>query len=277
MPEKLLYGVVGDPIAHSLSPLIHNGWMRAAGLPAEYRAIQIAKGEFEQGMRALEAQNVLGLNVTLPHKEAALAYCKGVSLGAGEIGAVNTMSRDIDGSWRGDNTDLAGFLRGLNRAGLTDLSDLNALVLGAGGAARAVIAAVRDTGANIRIANRTLSRAEELAQRFGLPADSCLTLEAGLEILYSADVVVNTTSLGHTGDLGFDWPDGTGRLIYDISYGKAAQRILEPAEKAGWQTIDGLGMLVGQAAAAFEIWFETAPDEDDAYDRCRYALEAAGA
>lgn len=277
MPDKALYGVVGDPISHSLSPLIHNGWLRAEGIPAEYRAFQIPAGDFEAGMKTLEAQDIHGLNVTLPHKEAALAYCSDLGMSAAQIGAVNTMVYEFNGTWRGENTDLSGFIRGAKLGGLGNLEGLNALILGAGGAARAVVAALKDSGANIRIANRTLERAQSLAKRFGLAEENCLTLNDGLSLAYSADIVVNTTSLGYSGDLEFRWPDGTGRFLYDISYGKAAQRILRPAADEGWQTLDGLGMLVGQAAAAFELWFDISPDEDEAYARCRHALEAAGA
>lgn len=272
-----LFAVVGDPIHQSLSPLIHNSWMRRASLPAEYRGILIKTGEFAAGMRTLESQGIQGLNITAPHKHAALEYCDKLSPEAARIGAVNTMLRDEDGAWMGLNTDKPGFIRSLSRIGIEDIKGRHVLVLGAGGAARAVVAALVETGAQVRIANRTLEKAQALAESFGVPTTNCLSFDHGLAALGASDLVINTTSLGHKGEFEYQWPDGTGRMLYDISYGKAAGAFLTPAYEAGWQTEDGLGMLVGQAAVAFEAWFDITPDAALAYGLCRKALEAVGA
>ncbi len=267
-----LYGVVGDPIAHSLSPLIHNGWIETHGLDARYEAIRIPDGEFSNGVRELEARGAVGLNVTLPHKHAAAEFATKKSEAVTRLGAANTLHA-TEGVWQADNTDVGGFQDML--AGTLDapLKGQRVTVFGAGGSARAVVYALSEAGADITLCNRTLSRAEALLEDLQIDGGQILDLETGLARLAEADLVVNTTSAGHGGE-GFDLPDGRGRLFVDISYGAAAEHMLEPARASGWKTADGLSMLVHQAARSFEIWFGIAPDTDDALKRCRAALEA---
>lgn len=268
-----LYGVIGDPITHSLSPLIHRGWVRDLGLDADYLAFHVPDGELDAGLAALEREGVRGLNVTLPHKSAVMELCAERSPLVEQIGAANTLSRLPDGGWRADNTDKDGFLTDFQEAFGASLSGVRILMLGAGGAARAVALALKEAGAETVIANRTPARALSLCADLGLPAKRAIPLAEADAALEFADGVVNCLSLGHAGgelELG----EGRGRLFYDISYGKAAARVLTGALEEGWRVADGLGMLVGQAALSFEIWQGVQPNKAAALARCRTALEA---
>lgn len=268
-----LYGVIGDPVTHSLSPLIHRGWMRDNHLDADYRGFQVPAGELQSGMAALERDGVRGLNVTLPHKSDVIALCGEKSPLVQTIGAANTLSRLPDGGWRADNTDKDGFLEDFQAAYAGELTNTRILMLGAGGAARAVALALTEAGADVAIANRTLERASQLCADLGLPENRAIPLTDYLQLVRSADAVVNCLSLGHSGEM-IELGDGDGRLVYDISYGKAAAPFLEASAATGWKVADGLGMLVGQAALSFEIWHGLRPDKASALSRCRAALEA---
>lgn len=268
-----MYGVIGDPITHSLSPLIHRGWMRDHRLDADYRGFHVPEGELVSGMAALERDGVRGLNVTLPHKSNVIELCSEVSELVEVIGAANTLSRLPDGGWRADNTDKDGFREDFQADFAGDLTNARILMLGAGGAARAVALALIETGADVAIANRTLERASRLCADIGLPQNRAIPLADYPRLVQSADAVVNCLSLGHSGET-LELGDGDGRLVYDISYGKAAAPFLKAAAAKGWRAADGLGMLVGQAALSFEIWHGLRPDKASALSRCRTALEA---
>lgn len=286
----MLYGVIGDPIAHSLSPLIHKGWMREHGLEAEYLAMQVPEGDLPQALQTLESRAFTGLNITLPHKKAALAIAGGATRRAGLIGAANTLWRPGDGTWQADNTDAPGFDYALKEAfgerqtdPSTETSNVDALVLGAGGAALAV---AHVFGAEVRptvFCNRTASKADAMVgvYKASHPANKNNTpvriapFEALKNELRVCAFVINATSLGHSGK-SIDWPPGEGRLVYDLSYGRAAEAFLAPARAAGWTTVDGLLMLVAQAACSFEIWFNIKPNIASALARARRTLDNAG-
>ena len=272
-----LYGVIGDPIAHSLSPLIHNGWMRDNRLDAEYFALQVPANDLTGGLETLARRGARGLNVTMPHKEAALAIAKTATPRARAIGAANTLWRPGDGHWHADNTDAPGFLAALSGLLTAPLKGQRVLVLGAGGSARAVVHALHSEGASILLANRTLARAEALIAQYADPATpsthKAVTLESGLEQAKTVDIVVNTTSLGHQGGT-LDLGAGQGRLFYDLSYGPPAKPIIAAASAAGWQAEDGLQMLVYQAAFAFERWFAIMPDIETGLARVRRTVDA---
>ncbi|MEM7766044.1 MAG: shikimate dehydrogenase [Pseudomonadota bacterium] len=269
-----LYGVIGDPITQSLSPLIHRGWMRDHDIDADYKAFRIAAGELREGLKALEREGVRGLNVTMPHKMDVAAICESVSPLASDLGAVNTLSRTQSGGWAGDNTDYQAFLDDFRAAGGGRLQACPILVLGAGGVAQAVARGLSEAGFLILIANRTQSRAEALAETLGLPAGSVHPLADVQTLAANADAVVNTLGAGHAGET-LSLGDGDGRLFYDVSYGKAARANLDAAATRGWTVADGLPMLVGQAALSFEIWHGVSPDKAVAETRCRQALELA--
>lgn len=265
-----LLGVVGDPVAHSLSPFIHNGWLRANQIDAVYSAFEIKAGELQGGLDALARQGVIGLNVTLPHKEEALRLAGSVSEKAKQLGAVNFLVRRENG-WIGDNTDAAGF--GLTlEYGDIDVAGRNVFLLGAGGSARAVASVLSERGARLTICNRTVARAQTLARDIA-PGARVLGLEEGMGELASAALVVNTLSLGHSGGK-LDLPESTGGIFYDISYGKGAAAALAEARFRNWRVLDGLGMLVAQAAISFDHWFGVMPDMAEAHARCRRLVEA---
>lgn len=271
-PPSKLYAVVGDPVSHSLSPLIHNRWMREAGVDAHYSAIHLQAEDAAPSLKLL-AHDYSGLNVTLPHKIAALAASEEASANARRVGAANTLVRNDRGGWSAHNTDIEGFAEALQSAEGTDLKGKPVVLIGAGGAARAAVLHLAKLGADLSIVNRSRENADALAKDLAPKART-----AGLDQLGAlaseAAVVVNSASLGHSGASLPVLPPGRGRPFLDMSYGKAAETVLNQARLAGWAPHDGLRMLVGQAAAAFHIWFGLVPDTDGALDACRAAVAA---
>lgn len=265
-----LLGVIGDPIAHSLSPLIHNGWIRDMGYNATYEAMHVAEGAFGSALKTLESRDTLGVNVTLPHKTSALQAAHSVSDTARAIGAANTLTFQKSGHWRADNTDAPGFLRAL---GPYNPDTDNIVILGAGGSARALVFALGSSDVHLTVLNRTLEKAKVLADQLGGNNTLYGSIDQYNEHIESATIVINTTSLGHSGEV-LELPEGRDRLFFDISYGKISDPQLDEARSKGWQTRDGLHMLVAQAALSFEIWFGEDPDPAIALRRCRTALEA---
>lgn len=266
-------GVIGDPIAHSLSPLIHNAWLKAAGIDAQYDAIHVSEGELPAALARLSTEGAIGLNITMPHKHAALEAAASASEAAQKIGAANTLTRTGNGTWIADNTDAPGFLRALANAGISDLAGCKTLVLGAGGSARAIVYALYESGAQICLLNRTVERARALLDDIAPDKAVHGPLEQIGDKLSDADLVINTTSAGHSGAF-IPLTQGAGRLFMDISYGAAANGQLAHAEQMGWQVRDGLPMLVTQAAESFRIWFGQMPDTNIAMAQCRKAVEA---
>lgn len=265
------YAVVGDPVAHSLSPLIHNAWLRAAGIDAHYDRIHLQSQDAARDIRALAA-DYSGLNITLPHKIAALAASANASPEARAIGAANTLARDAGGAWSAHNTDVAGFEIAM-KAALGGKPASSVVMIGAGGAARAAIASLAKSGARIAIVNRTEANAKTLAMELA-PSASTGDLSKLAAFAEAADIVVNSASLGHAGEPLPALPAGKGRPFLDLSYGKAVAGTLTAAASSGWTPHDGLPMLVGQAAAAFRIWFGISPDEASALKACREAVAA---
>ena len=267
----ILLGVAGDPIAHSMSPLIHNGWLEDLGIDAEYERFHIPDGAFDTCLKNLEKRDLFGLNVTLPHKGAALAAAGEVSKAAATIGAANTLSRTSMGEWRADNTDAPGFMQSL---GTVSPAEDHALILGAGGSARAIVFALTNSKIPLTILNRTASKAAELAHELGAESTGHGTLDLYTEYIETATIVINTTSMGYSGDI-LTLPEGGGRTFYDISYGKISEPQLAHARERGWVVKDGLDMLIAQAAFSFEIWFGMLPDMRSARERCLVAMEAS--
>jgi shikimate dehydrogenase len=265
------FAVVGDPVAHSLSPLIHNAWMATAGLDAHYERIHLQSLHAAEDLRAM-AQAYDGLNITLPHKIAALAAATNASPEARIVGAANTLVQN-DGAWIAHNTDVAGFEIAMRAAAGDELRNLRVLLIGAGGAARAAVVSLNRAGAELTIANRSEVNAAALANELA-PHAHTAGLDAIEALSASADVIVNSASLGHAGGSLPPLAPGNGRAFLDLSYGKAAAPILAAASAAGWTPHDGLSMLVGQAAAAFELWFCFRPDQASALRACREALAA---
>ena len=262
-PETAVCGVIGCPVGHSMSPAIHNAAFGAAGVDAVYVPLLIEPGadNFNRFMDAMLDRpwlNWRGLSVTIPHKENALAYVGGDNCDplAVEIGAVNTLTVDPDdGSLKGDNTDYAAAIDALcDCMGIAreDLAGRYIAVLGAGGAARAIVAALAHYRAEITIYNRTVSRGETLADEFACRAAGRDAL-AGLE----AEIVINCTPIGMHPNIDASPLDGIPpcvEVVFDTIYNPVGTRLLAAAGAAGARTVSGLDMFVNQAVAQFEIW-----------------------
>jgi shikimate dehydrogenase len=254
--------VCGHPIAHSRSPKIHGFWLKRYGIEGSYTAIDVAPDDFSAFLKGLSGDGFAGGNVTIPHKEAAFRLVDRRDAAAEAIGAVNTLWF-ADGQLWGGNTDAYGFAANLDEyAPGWDKTD-TALVLGAGGAARAVVHALKQRGIrDIRIVNRTVARAEELAASCG-EGVSAHPLAATAEFLPETGLLINTTSVGMHGndELPVDpsaLPDHA--VVTDIVYVPLETPLLAAARARGLKTVDGLGMLLHQAAPGFERWFGVKPE-----------------
>jgi shikimate dehydrogenase len=268
-----LAGVMGWPVGHSLSPRLHGFWLRQHRIDGAYVPLAVAPDRLEQALRALPAIGFRGVNLTIPHKEPALALVDRITPAAARIGAVNTVIVGQDGLL-GDNTDGYGFIASL-AAGAPDwqAGAGSAVLLGAGGAARAIAVALIDAGApELRLVNRTLARAETLASQLG---DAARERGATLTVLpwqdegalAGASLLVNTTSLGMTGQppLEVDLaPLPAEALVTDIVYNPPETGLLAAARAHGHVVVDGLGMLLHQARPGFRAWFGIDPEVTDA-------------
>jgi len=264
--------VTGFPIKHSRSPLIHGFWLREMGLEGSYEAIEVAPENFAEFATSLAKNGFVGGNVTIPHKEVAFATVETRDEAAEAIGAVNTLWLE-DGKLCGGNTDAYGFAANLDAlAPGWDHAD-TALVLGAGGAGRAIVHALQTRGfSRIAIVNRTLSRAEELASHFGKGV-SARGWDAAQDLVKDAGLIVNTTSLGMSGhgeatEFPLDLTEARKSAVAtDIVYVPLKTPFLAKAEAAGLKTVDGLGMLLHQAVPGFERWFGKRPQVTEALRR----------
>lgn len=262
-----LAGVIGSPIAHSKSPRLHGHWLKHYGLPGHYVPMDVAHDDLEEVLRTLPRMGFVGVNVTIPHKETVMALADQVSDRATLIGAANTLSFR-DGKIHADNTDGYGFLENLRQgAPGWDAKSGPAVVLGAGGAARAVISALLDAGApEVMVSNRTRVRAEKLRDDFGQRVSVVDWVQAG-NILEDATLVVNTSSLGMVGKPPLRVPlDGLRpeTVVTDLVYTPLQTGLLQEAAALGCTTVDGLGMLLYQAVPGFERWFGLRPTVDEA-------------
>lgn len=267
-PRIPLAGVIGSPVAHSKSPRLHGYWLRKYGITGHYVPLDVAPEDLETVIRALPKAGFVGCNVTIPHKEAVLALADTVTDRAALIGAANTLVFRRDGRIWADNTDGYGFTANLRQnAPDWDPTEGPAAVIGAGGAARAIIASLLEVGApEIRLSNRTKARAEALRMEFGARVVVFDWVQAG-NMLEDATTVVNTTSLGMVGKPEFRLPlDALSprATVTDLVYAPLKTRLLSEAEQAGCTVVDGLGMLLHQAVPGFERWFGKKPEVDQA-------------
>ncbi len=262
-----LAGVIGSPIAHSRSPKLHGYWLERYGLHGHYIPMDIAHADLANAVKTLPSLGFVGVNVTIPHKISVLGLADSVSDRASLIGAANTLTYQSDGKLHADNTDGYGFLENL-RSGAPDWDPEAgpALVLGAGGAARAVIAALLGAGTReVRISNRTRARGDALRAKFGNRIAVYDWVQAG-NAVEGAATVVNTTSLGMEGKAEFRVPlDGLdpSAIVTDLVYTPLETTLLKRARDAGCTTVDGLGMLLHQATPGFERWFGVKPEVDE--------------
>ncbi|HTO30758.1 MAG TPA: shikimate dehydrogenase [Pararhizobium sp.] len=258
--------VTGYPVKHSRSPLIHGYWLKQLGIEGSYRAQEVSPQAFSDFIAALRdgASGFIGGNVTIPHKEMAYALADRPDELSTELGAANTLWVE-DGQVHATNTDGHGFTANLDERAPGWNQCSTAVVLGAGGASRAIIQAVRDRGLEtIHVVNRTTARAQELADRFG-PAVHAQPMEALAEVMQDAGLFINTTSLGMDGtevpQIDFTRMR-TGSIVTDIVYVPLKTPMLRQAEEQGFTIVDGLGMLLHQAAPGFEKWFGRRPTVD---------------
>ena len=258
-----LYGITGYPLGHSLSPVLHNWALSQAGIAGAYLAWPLQAGQISDFVGAVRTLHIQGVAVTIPHKETIMPFLDSLTARARAPGAVNTLYWDEGRLW-GDNTDVDGFVAPLRGRAFS-----SALVLGAGGAARAALAGLRELGlSDIAVCNHNAERGRKLAEAFGV---CCADWEdrAG----YDADLVVNATPLGMRGAYegqnplppeAFARRQAGSRIAYDLIYTPLTTRFLAEAQAAGWQTQDGLAMFIAQAQAQFRLWTGREFSETDA-------------
>ena len=258
-----LAGVMGWPVAHSRSPVIHNHWIAEHGLKGAYVLLPVQPVQIESALRSLPVLGFAGCNLTIPHKVAALNVVDRVDPLAQRIGAINTIVVEPDGSLTGKNTDGYGYIQSLRDAQPAWKATTGpAVVLGAGGAARAVIVGLIDSGASeIRLTNRSWAKAHDMAQEFGGPVRA-IPWEDRHDALAGAALLVNTTNQGMHGEAALDLrldklPEHA--LVSDIIYVPLETPLLAAARLKGHLTVNGLGMLLNQARPAFAAWFGVEP------------------
>ncbi len=251
-------GVIGDPIEHTASPAMHNAVFKKLGLDYVYLPFRVKREELGKAIEGMRALNIRGLNVTIPHKVAVIPFLDELDGLARKIGAVNTIVND-DGVLTGYNTDATGFRQALLERGIEPMGK-KVVILGAGGASRAISFILAEQGANLTILNRTPDKARQCASMFSQREVRALELnrENLVEVLEKADILINATSVGMTPNIDetpvpFNLlkPDLT---VFDIVYNPIKTRLLREAEEAGAKTISGLDMLLWQGALAFEKW-----------------------
>jgi len=260
----ILAGVMGWPISHSRSPLIHSHWLAEHGLLGAYVPLAVNPLQLPEALTGLKALGFAGCNLTLPHKIEALPWVDAVDPMALRIGAVNTLTVRADGSLHGANTDAFGFIQSLREAHPSwHASAGPAVVLGAGGAARAVVWALADAGAkDIRLLNRSPDKAQAMAQEFGAPVKALAWSERHAA-LAGAALLVNTTTQGMQGQPALDLHLDdlpVHALVSDIVYTPLQTDLLLRAAARGNPTVNGLGMLLHQARPAFASWFGVMPE-----------------
>ncbi len=260
-----ILGVIGDPIQHSLSPVMHNAALAAMGLDYVYVPFHIHVKDLEQGLQGLQAIAVQGFNITIPHKQTIIPLLAGITPLAEAVGAVNTVWRDSDGHWQGTNTDVEGFVTPLF-AYPRDWATQNAIILGVGGAARAVVAGCAQLGLrSLHVLGRNPDKLQAFQQSWiNSPISVQFKIhpwEALAEVLADADLIINTTPLGmHPQVDSSPLSDAdaarikSSAIAYDLIYTPSPTRFLQQAKKEGAEILDGLDMLLYQGAAALKQW-----------------------
>ena len=255
-----VYGLIGDPVDHSLSPEIQNAAFRAIRLNAVYLTFQVRQAQLKWAIKGLKSLNVRGFNVTTPHKRAILRYLDDVETEAAEIGSINTVKNE-NGTLTGFSTDGEGVLSSMKAAGISP-DGRSALLFGAGGAGRVIAYALVGRGYSLKIANRTESNAKRLAKflhgKFGRKIDAIpLSKKALKESVNHSDIILNASSMGmdgkHNPPLDKRWIRDD-HWVFDIVYRPVRTKLLQDAASAGARTINGLDMLVHQGASSFTLW-----------------------
>jgi shikimate dehydrogenase len=274
------FGVIGHPVDHSLSPFIHKAFAKQWATNLDYQAFEIEPNQLVASLAKLALHETYGLNVTLPHKQAVLPLCHSHSERAKRAQAVNTLTLK-DGAWHGDNTDGAGLVNDLTQRHGIDLRSRRTLLLGSGGAAFGIAPALLDAGiAELMISNRTANKVDLLIDALGQPNHVHSRYWEDLGLLGHFDLIINATSAGR-GPEALKLPfnlcaDHT--VCVDLSYGRSAIDFLAWAQASGSSNVlDGLGMLVEQAAESFYVWQGVRPETDDIYTQLRHLADGVGA
>lgn len=261
---KKWYAVIGDPIAHSLSPVMHNTWFEEQQIDASYLPIHVKPDELEQAVASLKLLGAGGWNVTIPHKEKIIPFLDVLDDSARRMGAVNTVVRMEDGRLKGYNTDGLGFVRSLEEQIGANKRQLRVLIIGAGGAARGIAFALESTGyTTISICNRTVSKAEIICSELTQNAQA-LSLEQASTTLDDFDIIIQTTPAGlKNGD--FELPFNCEKLkstaiVADIVYNPLMTALLKEASTKGATVVTGIGMFIHQGALAYSYWTGNYPD-----------------
>lgn len=261
-----LVGILGNPVSHSLSPVMHNAAFQAMGMDWTYVPLPVDAEKLGDGIKGIRAVGFQGANVTVPHKENAIPFLDEISPEARRIGAVNTISFR-DGVIKGDNTDWLGILEDLDEKGF-ETSGRMVMILGSGGSARAAAYAVVSSAADLIVCSRNLRTARALVDDLqGLFPDRAIEftpLESAAQVEAPIDLVINTTPLGMSPETeSSPWPAGDPfprcELVYDLVYNPRITRLMKQARDQGLEATNGLGMLVHQAAASFRIWTGVEP------------------
>ncbi|MFA1779103.1 shikimate dehydrogenase [Bacillus velezensis] len=262
---KQLYGVIGNPIGHSMSPDIHNAALQDKNINGQYFAFQVEPHHLKDAVNGIKALGICGVNVTVPHKVAIMEHLDEIHESAKVLGAVNTVKREGD-RLIGYNTDGDGFYKSLVKVLDKPISELSILMIGAGGAARAIFTTiVRREPKQFDVCNRTPEKAESLiATAPSFQQKRALTIKEAENQLEQYDVIIHTTSVGmypktDAVPLSLEWAK-TGAIVCDIVYNPIQTAFLKEAEKRGLTTLDGVGMFVEQAALSFKLWTEQEPD-----------------
>ena len=262
---KKWFAVIGDPIAQSKSPEMHNGWYEEQQLDASYIPLHVTPENLGQAVDSLKLLGASGWNVTIPHKQAIIPYLDELDSLAQKMGAVNTVVRLSNGKLKGYNTDGPGFVRSLEQTIGTTEKQQPLLLIGAGGAARGIAFALQQAGyTNITIANRTVEKAQQIVDE--LDEGNALTLSEAEQNLQSFKIFIQTTPAGmSTGDFALPFSlekFPTGAIAADIVYNPLMTPFLLAAEKKGATIVNGLGMFVHQGAIAYEHWLQQSPNTD---------------
>ncbi|MEC1671765.1 shikimate dehydrogenase [Bacillus mojavensis] len=262
---KKLYGVIGNPIAHSMSPDIHNAALKDLGLDGHYHAFKVEEDSLEDAVKGIRALGLQGINVTVPHKVSIMDHLDHIDESAKVLGAVNTVRREGD-KLVGYNTDGEGFVKSLMRMLDKPISELSFLMIGAGGAARAIFTTiVRDNPEKFDICNRTIQKAKQLTESApSFRNVEVLSIKEAEERLEQYDVIIHTTSVGMYPNVE-DIPLSLQRaassaVVCDIVYNPIQTSLLKEAKQKGLKTLDGVGMFVEQAALSFRLWTGHEPD-----------------
>ena len=268
MKKKLSAGVVGWPVKHSISPVLHRFWLETNKLYGDYALFSVMPNNFNAFMKSLPHKNIRGLNITLPYKQEVLKFCDSIDDAATRAGAVNTIVINHDRKLLGTNTDIYGFVQNFkSQYPQWSPNSSPVAVIGSGGAARAVVIGLQDylNVKNIKLFNRSKNRALSLAEDLG-GFITVLDLDQLSSELSDVSMLINATNLGMSGQnkLNIDITNLSQEcIVYDIVYSPLETRLLEAARSQGNPTVDGLGMLLYQAQPGFECWFGIKPTVTD--------------